>query len=386
MKRNFVLLTTVALLLALGSQTSEAKVGLDGGISSQRLLTQISDIETAFKERDVELLNRQIEPIVKESSGLRFLKDIKFEFKTFDVGNGKSGLGFKYDYDRAFASAYKETRDDVTTGSQWNFLAKGNVAFDKDINPADFLETGFGVRYFLNSGGITTRSSEALARRLQEILRIRSKLGPNELETDPTTKELYNYQAQLGSQVYLDARLDTSLESNQDFSTKQYTYGVKVGLDYKAWRPDSWQAKANVFDYPFALLRMLSGVDNSFEPKGSAWPSVLVSLDRVSPQDNDPRALAGDTSDYNRLQVEVAFRTPIARIRSGRIHFNADYRYFKELDASNVVRAANLASYDYFVATISSTNGVFVSYSNGKLPFDLKDQEVYELGIKFQLK
>jgi hypothetical protein len=102
----------------------------------------------------------------------------------------------------------------------------------------------------------------------------------------------------------------------------------------------------------------------------------------VNPVDEDPRFVAGDGSSFWRFNAEVAFKTPAFRVRGENIYFGADYRFYQELNAKSSVRAAGLDQFNYFIATLGQSDGVFVSYTAGQLPFDLKNQQVFEVGIR----
>ena len=82
--------------------------------------------------------------------------------------------------------------------------------------------------------------------------------------------------------------------------------------------------------------------------------------------------IAGSLDGYTRFHFETGFRTLLADIGDQTIFFNAGFRYYKESNAPAAVKAVKLDKFSYFVASITSNSGLFVSYSNGKLPFDAK--------------
>ena len=75
-------------------------------------------------------------------------------------------------------------------------------------------------------------------------------------------------------------------------------------------------------------------------------------------------------------------RTPVARWEGDPIFFSANYRIYKEINAIAAVKNADLASFDYFVATLGPTDGAFISYTTGKLPLDATNDHVYMIGFK----
>ena len=106
----------------------------------------------------------------------------------------------------------------------------------------------------------------------------------------------------------------------------------------------------------------------------------------MSPEDEDPRAVAGDTSDYDRMRFEGSFRTPIARLGEDRLYVSMNYRYYKELDATPAVRSLGLDSFDYYTVVLGGSEGIYVSYTEGQLPLDVASDRVFELGYQFQLQ
>ena len=57
--------------------------------------------------------------------------------------------------------------------------------------------------------------------------------------------------------------------------------GGNLQLGAKAWDNSSSLARFNALDYPFALLRWITGTDQSFEPYGATLPTLVLGLDHV---------------------------------------------------------------------------------------------------------
>ncbi|HYM36229.1 MAG TPA: hypothetical protein VET48_12570, partial [Steroidobacteraceae bacterium] len=107
---------------------------------------------------------------------------------------------------------------------------------------------------------------------------------------------------------------------------------------------------------------------------------------QVQPSSNDPRArLPGGNGNFTRLAFEVSFKTPVAKMRDQPIYVTANYRYYDELNASDAVKQAHLAAFNFLQATIGPQRGLFASYSTGRLPFDVKADQLYELGFHTSL-
>ncbi len=100
--------------------------------------------------------------------------------------------------------------------------------------------------------------------------------------------------------------------------------------------------------------------------------------------DNPEREALGETGFYPRFSGEAAFRSLIARTSGKELYFDAGIRFYQEIGASEAIKALGRDNSLYFVLTLSAFEGVFFSYSTGRLPFDFQDDQVYELGAKFQ--
>lgn len=313
------------------------------------------------------------------------LRGLKLEFKSFDTKQGSTSAGIAYDYDRTFAlfGPGQIARLGVT--------AKGNVAFDPDVNPSDFLESKINLNLRQDWGGVLVLN-ERTEEEKKEWARVRRQLAEIEDQedldevfwTDPMVRK--HAVASLSPQFVLDMELSGGLESNQDFTARQTTFGLNARAELNLWGN---YANWNLFDYPFALIRYLAdpGRDDG-SPRwyvlGSTVPHVTIGLDLVSPEANDPRTIAGDNSDFLRLNVEVGFRTLLLHRASGDIFFNAHYRTYYELSPSEVVETANLDQFDYFRASITSKQGLFASYTTGRLPLGSRDADAYEVGWAFK--
>jgi hypothetical protein len=348
--------------------------------------------ETANKANA--LLNNQ-------TPGWAFLQDVNFKFKAFqaDTPGAQTSLGFSYELDRSFAAGELKCTA-CKRGLDLSLHAEGNVAFDKDVNPNDFLETRMSFSLFQSMGGFSA-PSDADSERFNQIsldaARLRRADDPKKYD-DLIDEALAIADAHFTTQYYVEASANAQLESNQTFSKKQYVYAARLMGEVKPWGSldatsfadlDNW-SKFNVLDYPFALLRVLTGFEECgcFLPRGLSLPSVSVAIGTVDPQDGDPRsALAGvGSGSYTRLDAEASFKTPVARISGNTVSLSMSYRLFDELNAASAVSAAGLGRYDYFVASLGTGKGPFISYTSGQLPFELRSDKVYEIGFQTYLK
>jgi hypothetical protein len=322
-------------------------------------------------------------------SGSTLLRDLNLKPKIVDNGKGDTSLAFSYDYKKDIALVLTPTANGQK-GTGWNVHLSGTFAADREVNPENFIDSSFAFSMIRESGGAAANAlyTTEYAKRLDKLDREATVLNEEQLLAHESTTELKRIREIMGSQLYtaLDARV--ALEANQSFSQKNYVYGFQLGVDYKNFSRQSLAARANVLDYPFALVRYLTGYpgDDSFSPSGISFPTLLIGIDQVDPEGNDPRARLGEKGTYGRARAELAFRTPLLQTAEGTYKVTADARYYRELSPSSAIKAAGLDERFYVSAAIVAPNGVFVSYRSGDLPFDLRSQVVYELGFHTYFK
>jgi len=381
MKKYFFFLLTIWLpSLCYGQKTDSstsfiADIVKDAGPNFD-LKKALNDPNTLNKILKNDIANKEVYALIET---------LNFEFKTFEnTTTNQSGLGFSYQYDKDFNTAlrtYKKTQ----FGGSFSLQANGNVAFNSNINPANFLNNKASIHLFASSGGVKRRLSDADFKKLLELDNILIKLPKSEIDKSEAFKEKFDIMlSNVTNQYYTDFSLVGGLESNQLFTKKQWVLGSELAYDMKLWNTNSNSNIFNVFDYPFALLRMLSGTDKKFTVDGSTFPTILVGIDYVKPLADSIRERYGDSSSYIRVKAEVGFKTKLAKISDQVIYFVSDYRIYKELNPSASLVKAGYDLYNYFVASIQSSSGFFVSYSYGKLPFDAVNDKVYSLGWQYK--
>jgi hypothetical protein len=362
---------------------------VDAGRLMQPALCQLLD---GIDSEEVGHVNSALSELIAPNNGLAFLKDVDFKLKMFEPhdSTGRSGLGLSYDY--AKVNPLGDYNDDPATGVisgwAWHFKAKGDLAFDSDVNPTDFLDTRFSISGFRNKW-LARQTIETLS--FADLNKLEDELA--EIE-DPQELQVRLAEDTVVSAVraglprvrsYIDFEFNAGLESDQKFEQQQWTYGAQVALDFKSYDRTAWQTTFNVLDWPFAVVRRLTGYDGRFRVYGSTLPTLVLGIDQVDPKDNEVRQSLGATDKFDRYRAEVFFRTPVARVRDEELFFNFDYRHLKESNPPPSVVTAGLDEFKYTVISIAASSGIFVSYRDGMLPFDLEDEQVYEIGWKFDL-
>ena len=329
-------------------------------------------------------LNKELNTVIISDSAWKFLKDLNLNISTFTTSDGTQSVGIRYTLTKDVSRKYFTAENVLQTGLAYSVNLDGNISLEQNVNPDDFLNTNFSIHYFRSQGGAVQATDELYT----TLNQLESQMAAIEDQSELlTSSEFKAFSAalrkNLSDQYYIDFSTLGGFVSNQSFSEKQFYYGVQLGLDLKAWNPDSRLAKYNIVDWPFALIRYLSDSDSAFTPRGSAIPTLLLGVDMVDPMTGVVKKLHEDDSFFTRLRAETSFRTPLSLNNS--IFFEASYRYYWEPGASQLVKKTAMDKFGYFVAALTMPGGLFVSYSTGKLPSDLESDRVYELGFKFNL-
>ncbi|MCR9248683.1 MAG: hypothetical protein NXI31_26950 [bacterium] len=372
---------TNALLELIDKKVKQSRKVKPGDKPSQG--SSVSDRLSLLENPDT--ANKLIQRLMERDSGLAFLKDFNLAVKAFDDENGQSALGFSYDYAKTWRTG-PDSHSTPDHGFEFELAARGNVVFDSTFNPEDFLDTKFEYRYYRSNGGVRDDLPDPTPEQKAERLDRVNKLA--EFGDDYKSSALYiehsrDIRQAMEAQVHFDLGVNGGVEANQDFTARNYTYGFEAMLDVKVWDPTDPWCNLNLLDIPFAALRLVTGYDQEFTVRGSTIPTFLVAIDQVEPDGGNPRAMVNDDSSFGRLRGEVSFRTPIAWIRDSQTYFNANYRIYHELNASQAVENADLETFHFVALSITTDAGFLVTYTRGQLPFDVADSESIQVGWAF---
>jgi hypothetical protein len=351
-------------------------------ISTDSLNSEVASIYANLLD-STESLNKVLATYLLPKAGIAFLGEVDLRFKTFQVDgeDGGAALGLNYSYARDVRRHLVRQKPSSSTGVSFSLNAEGDVSFDSEVNPQDFLDSKVSFHFFHSRGGVvdTSTVSPDHLNDLEDALVVID--DQKSLDNSPVWREfLAAVSRNLTTQYYVDFSLAAGLEANQNFTQKQYAYGAQLGVDIKAWNRNSSLANLNIFDWPFSVIRLFTGYDTELSPLGSTIPTIIVGIDQVDPTNDPQRVLVDDDSSYPRFRSELSFRTPI----SISANFSANVRYYREIGAAAAIEAANLDEFFYATTAITLSNGFFVSYTTGKLPFDATDDQVYELGFQYK--
>lgn len=383
MRRILLLLALCGTELPKDGLAAQAEEPIDSTIA--RLGAKAEVLREAWKAavEDPETLNLILEQLFA-GERWRLLRDLNLRFATFEAdGADLRGLGLSYDYAKMLKRDDLINQGTHQAGLIFALNASGNVAFNRELNPRDFLRADGRLAFWRSRGGAVATSTEVRQRLAEIQTRLALITEQAELDASPLWAEyLTSVASHLTTQLYLDLGASAGIESDQAFDQTQYVYMANLGIDLKAWGRNSRLAVWNVFDWPFAAIRYLTGTDERFTPRGSNIPVLRLELGLVDPAEADLRESLGEAGAFPRLELEAAMRNLIVRSGLGDVYVESDVRWYRELGAPVAIAAAGLDEFTYFVAALVSSDGPYISYSTGRLPFDDREDQVYELGFR----
>lgn len=386
-KTSIIYLFFIALTTNIFGQTTIEEVvktfkgvGITNSNIDSELYSLLKD-----KLNDPKTLNFVFKDTFEQIKKNDILKNLDLKFNNFNV-DSISALGITYSYSKQIKTNYFESGGANKSGLDLGLNFDGFVSFNKEYNPNNFLRNTIVFNYFSSAGGVSTSSDEIT----KEFRELRTKLMEYEnLDSLNNSSEwktfLKDIVSNLDNQVYFQIGLSSSLEANQDFTSKNYVYSANLGLDIKAWNINSPLSQLNIFDWPFAITRWLTGTEDNIYPRGSSLPTFLFNLSYVDPSADSIRKSINETKGYPRFSFEAGFKTLVSNISDNAMYFSADLRYYKELNASQAAKNLNIDQSLYFVAALTHKDGFYVSYAVGKLPLDKKNDEVYSIGFNYNL-
>ena len=147
----------------------------------------------------------------------------------------------------------------------------------------------------------------------------------------------------------------SGLEGNQDYSDRNKIYGLKAGGHY------------------------------SFDKNNTGtFIDLSVGYEQVDASEDEGRKLITNDDEFDRLSGELQASYKIKELGTSKtsvtsLQFN--YRYYKEMDASDSVRNSNTDIHKFATYMIKFNEGLYAAYSTGTLPFDRQDDKILEIGF-----
>ena len=280
---------------------------------------------------------------------------LSLTFKLLDRENADSVLGLAFSYSKDFSRTTYSDKGSREWSYRFNFNADGVVTQNSEENPRDFLNAKLAFY------GSSTPSFN-LKKTVDGLSHLYCYEDPNAIDDVDCAKwtatDISKFFEPVGSAFYIDYGLDVGYETDQEIAAKNQTFGLFTFIAYEDFHRDTFIGYNNI------------------------KPSIRLAADSVQPSKETPRAMAGDDSSYTRLSGEFSLVVPLTKLVGVPYSFTFSYRAFEELDASDVVKKAKLDSYQLKTFSLASPIGLFVSYSSGRLPFGLADENTVELGYK----
>ena len=383
MKYKFILFA----LLLLAANLVQAQT--DGRTISETYLLPGNELKVDSLSKDPDKWDNLLDFLEKEKTIRdtrigKWLNDLNLKFKTFqNQDSTKSSLGLNYHLTIERASI--KEKGSLKNGRSIALESGGNISFSKKVNPYNFLQSKVSLNLFHAGGGVFLKPTN---HDLAYYANLRRKLAMYE-----STKEILNSAEWkemneafvLKNSWVIKYDFNAGIESNQDFSMIQNTFGIRFGAGLKSWDKNSLASSLNLIDYPFQLIRKITRYNGTIHP-GVTIPSLLAGVDLVNPVDDEIREkIEPGSKPYPRANLEVGFRTILTEVTNQTLYLNSSYKYFTEIGASSNIRRNHYNNFSYFTVSLVTSSGFYTSYCYGKLPFDRQNDAVYEIGFKYKV-
>lgn len=307
------------------------------------LKTNVFDNKTIVSTLNSELVSNRLDKL-----------PINLEFKLLDSESDETIIALDFSYSKKLSRNYFSRKGNMERYYGWDFDTNGTVTEKAEENPRNFIEAKLS---FL--GGMHTKIP-IQPTEIQDALNNRNNAEcvDDEKCFNEVMAFFNNRLAILGGATYLKYGVDAGYESDQQFEATNRTISGFFAASYESWD------------------------NNSFLGSAAIRPNIRIAVDDVEPSDETPRALAGDNSTYQRVSGEVSISMPVSTIMGESITLGFNYRTYQEIDASNIVKDAQLDKYHLRTYSFSLPNGLLASYSSGRLPFDVQNDDVVAIGWK----
>lgn len=276
-------------------------------------------------------------------------------FKVIDVEDGDSMLGMEFQYAKNISRTIYSHGDSREKSYGFDFSVDGTVTQDDEKNPRNFINTKFSFSF---SNHPTFNEAKAVKSLTKNVFCIDEE-NINSTECGELTADgTADFFEQMGSTVYFDYGIDLTYETDQAFDAHNTLASAFIIASYEDFHRDS------------------------FLGSNSIIPTVRIAIDTVEPSSGSQRALAGDGSSYERFSGEFHLSVPLTKLLDAPYLFSFNYRIYEEIGASDIVEQAGLDTYHLRTYSLSAPSGIVVSYSSGRLPFGLEEQQTIEIGFQ----
>ncbi len=279
---------------------------------------------------------------------------LTLNFKLLDREDADSVLGLEFSYSKDLNKTVYNDKGSRELSYQFNFNAEGIVNQNAEENPRNFI-----------SAKLAFSGSSTPSFNLKKMVDGLSHEYCYEKEhiNDPECArwiaiDFKKFFEPIGASFYIDYGLNAGFETDQALKSNNQTFGLFTFIAYEDFRRDTFMGYNNI------------------------KPTIRLAAESVEPNSNTPRAVAGDDSSYTRISGELSLVVPLTKLAGVPYSFTFSYRAYEELEASDIVKEGGLNSYQLRTYSLVSPTGLFVSYSSGRLPFGIEDENIVELGYK----
>lgn len=338
-------------------------------------------------------------------TGLNNVPGLNVSISGFSAEDSAESYGLNFDYRWSGASSKAEQykiNGKLNTSGSFELTANGLIGFEEDENPHNQISARASllgnVFYFGGDAAQLNNSQYKKETKRLAKLAVQCTTKHGDANTHLCNKE-YNaitdhYRSAIGNNISLRLGGNIGVETDQGFSATNFTYGGSLFLGFKSYDDKDKIKYLNLIDWPAAIIRGFAGFEGSgFSPSGLYFPAVRFAIDQVEPNEKAPRVLlAGDDSNYTRLNIEAVYRSPLFKlgstplkkvVKGDVLYLTASYRYYKELSPSDAVVTAGLKHQRMWTFGLSGLlGGLYLSYSTGELPMDVDRDNVVEIGFK----
>lgn len=186
--------------------------------------------------------------------------------------------------------------------------------------------------------------------------------------------------------------LKGTITENSDNNPKNF---LESRMSANYFRSSMFSVKAGGFfksesDQKFDNNQVVYGVTGTFAKIDSFAKNDImafhVNYGQVDPSKDTAReAILGSNLDsYNRIDFEALY---IYNIGTENLStFEVNYRHFLEVDADSAIKDADLDEFRLVTYRLGLKNNLYVAYSSGELPFNQKDNQIYEVGFSYKFE
>lgn len=236
------------------------------------------------------------------------------------------------------------------------------------INAAENGNNGTGFKYMIDGTLIDDNLSE-------------NDSGNDEINPDVIITKL-NVKYQSNGTILINDQ-NNPLDFMESSISGKFFYSSSLlsmlgGIFYKYENDQKFSNKNTVLGLNIAFAKYGFGGDNNYI-------AVSSNIGLVNPTNDSLRKnfIVGELKNYYRWDLELLISINLGHADLDTFEFS--HRFFNELSAPKEIKDAGLDQYKLSTFRVGFKNNLYVAYSIGRLPFDKKDDHIFEIGFSFKL-